>query len=165
MVNKEAMRLVFQEKDPRYSSLHVSQIAGSPGFTIPRHSAEVYNPYVEINQTKREAGPSSTYHETPALPIETGYGGGLWTHQDISAEEKSRLKERDEEMGLPEPAVTVSYEEIDRRDKKSPMGPQPLQLLEPSEVLPVYTYPDPPKIHLEVDQSAFGHEINKTVRF
>jgi len=147
MVNQEAMRLVFHEKDPQDSTLHVGQIAGSSAFTPSRHSEQVYDPYLEITQTRREAGPSSMHYETPALPVEAGYGGGLWTHEDISAEEKARLKERDEEM--------------DSGNEKSSMGPQPLT---PSEALPVYTYPDPPKIHLRVDQSSLGHDI-MSVRF
>ena len=142
MVNQEAMRLVFHEKDPQNSTLHISHVAGSSAFTLPPHSERVYDPYLEITQTRHEAGPSM-YHETPALPVEAGYGGGLWTHEDISAEEKARLKERNEEM--------------DSKNEKSPMSP--------SEALPVYTYPDPPKIHLEVDQSGLGHEIITSARF
>jgi hypothetical protein len=157
MVNQEAMRLVFHDKD---STLHVSQIAGSSAFTLPRHSEQVYDPYLEITQTRHEAGPSSTYHGTPALPVEAGYGGGLWTHEDISAEEKARLKTRDEEMGLPGLADSVE-EEMNRIIEKSPtVDPPPPP---PSEPLPLYTYPNPPKIHLEFDQSGLGDEIITSV--
>ena len=152
MVNQEAMRLVFD------STLHVSQTAGSSAFTLPRHSEQVYDPYLETTQTRHEAGLSFTYHGTPALPVEAGYGGGLWTHEDISAEEKARLNARDEEMGLPGLVDSVD-EEMNRITEKSPMGPPP------SEPLPVYTYPNPPKIHLEVDQSGLDHDIITSVCF
>jgi hypothetical protein len=91
MVDQEAMRLVFQEKNPRYSTLPDSQIAVSPELTTQK-----YIPYIEIARSKYEVAPSSTYNETPALPVEAGYGGGLWTHEEISAEEKDRL---DDETG------------------------------------------------------------------
>jgi hypothetical protein len=115
IVDKEAMRLVYQEKGPRYSSL---PDARSKGLT-----AQVYMPCEDITQSTYNAGSS---HEPPAIPVEAGYGGGLWTHEDISAEEKARLKDRDDEIGLPELAITVvdEDEEMDMREHKSPMVPQ-----------------------------------------
>lgn len=141
----EAMRPVLREKE--YLSLPSDgQFARTLPLSTPHYSVQPYNPYEEITQSQYEAGPSSTSHETPALPVEAGYGGGLWTHEDISAEEKARLKKRDDEMGFPELVAPVvdEYEELLNRSEKSPMGPQPPTIPMQMEDLPVYALRDPP---------------------
>lgn len=100
MVNQEAMRLIFPEKNSQYSVLSGDQIAASLGLRFPRYFQQIYDPYEEITRSRYEV--PVVGHKTPAFPLEDGYGGGLWTHEEISADEKARLKVRDGEMELPE---------------------------------------------------------------
>lgn len=110
VVNQEAMRLVYPGKD-----------AQATGSTFPRYVAQAYNPYEEITRSNLGGDLSSANHHDPALSVEAGYGGGLWTHQEISQEEKARLKEMEEE-DMMQPEMAVTDEERDEKFAVSSSG-------------------------------------------
>lgn len=60
----------------------------------------------------------------PPMPIDEGYGGGSWTHTEISTEEKDRIH-RAERSSVTIRVEDLTQEEMDRRraDFKSPYGP------------------------------------------
>lgn len=141
--SEEAFRLVPNTKGKaRYSALP------SPGLDAiyERNSMGEFNPYDEVAGPSHSPGPSYTYDNGPPPPIEVGYGGGSWTHQDISEEEKARMKRMDAEVGIV-PTPEVDEEEIDRRRQeiKSPNGPPPSTRRREMEDLPRYTLSDPPR--------------------
>jgi len=115
MAHQEAIRLI---KNARYSSLPDGQIAGTPGLTFPHYSTKVYDPYEEVTRSSYVGPSSACDDDDSALPVEAGYGGGLWTHEEISTEEKTWLKERDNGVGLSSLAKTAkdADEEIERRE-------------------------------------------------
>jgi hypothetical protein len=136
VVNQEAMKLVYPGKG--------AQTTRSLGLTFPRYLTQAYNPYEEITRSNLGVGLSSAYHHDPALSAEGGYGGGLWTHQEISREEKAQLKEGEEEMMPPETAI-VNGKEIVKRDEQFPMGPPHPLSSEDFLAPPVYALRDPPR--------------------
>ncbi|TFK44764.1 hypothetical protein BDQ12DRAFT_673536 [Crucibulum laeve] len=85
---------------------------------------EEYDPYREINRAPSTSRQTHEYHG-PAPPLEVGYGGGTWTHDEISAEEKSRLQRLDRESGIILDEPQIDEEEADRRrsEVKSSLGP------------------------------------------
>ncbi|KAF8893817.1 hypothetical protein BD779DRAFT_1435349 [Infundibulicybe gibba] len=98
-----------------------------------------YNPYEEIRDA---AGPSAV--DRPPPPMEIGYGGGSWTHGEITEEEKARLKREDGYME-PEPESDEDEDEMERRRQeiKSVSGPLPPKVREMDD-LPRYTLSDNP---------------------
>ncbi|KAJ2918025.1 hypothetical protein MD484_g2409, partial [Candolleomyces efflorescens] len=109
-----------------------SRAASSVYLPLNRRDDEEFDPYADV----RLSTPSHHLRDTtdrtlvneedlgPPPPIEIGYGGGSWTHSDISDEEKSRI-ERSERN-----STTVSLAELTEAEKerrrseiKSPYGP------------------------------------------
>ncbi|KAF8664371.1 hypothetical protein AX16_000742 [Volvariella volvacea WC 439] len=77
--------------------------------------ASEFNPYQDAPSHSSE---STTYsHGDIPPPIEVGYGGGSWTHQDITNEEKARLKRLEESES--------SSSRHSGHDAKAPGGPTP----------------------------------------
>lgn len=73
---------------------------------------------------------------SPAVPIEAGYGGGEWTHREITEEEKNRMEIED---------LTEEERAQRRSDIKSPYGPLSTPpLSSESDPLPQYVaFPEP----------------------
>lgn len=159
-------------KPSRYSSLTDSETllaspgyAGfanprSPGLVSPRLHGDAYddgeefNPYEEVGAVRRasSSAPSYMYDELHRMQgEEVGYGGGSWTHEDIAAREKARLKKQDMEMGIieedRESEVGFDTEELERRDVKSAAGPITSTRQPEIEELPRYTSSEPPPRH------------------
>lgn len=155
LYNEEAFRLVPKGK-ARYSALPDERDRGfqSPGLypadpIDPRYAAAAeFDPYEEVAAPSRSPGPSYAYDSPPAPPIEMGYGGGTWTHAEISEEEKERMKRLDAEMGVPESDLVIDDEELERRRQeiKFPNGPPPSTKPRELEDLPRYTLSDPPRL-------------------
>lgn len=141
--NEEAFRLVPNTKNKaRYSALP------SPGLDAiyHRNSMAEFNPYDEVAGPSHSPGPSDAYDSNPPPPIEAGYGGGLWTHQDISEEEKARMKRMDAEVGIvPTPEVDEEEKDMRRQEIKLPNGTPPSTRRREVEDLPRYTLSDPPR--------------------
>ncbi|KAF9012388.1 hypothetical protein BDQ17DRAFT_1343794 [Cyathus striatus] len=84
------------------------------------HDTEEFDPYREVELSVPTSNPVAGHsHEydgvPPLIPIEIGYGGGTWTHSEISTEEKERLKRKEQEqeiIGLSSPPLN---EELSRR--------------------------------------------------
>jgi hypothetical protein len=123
------MRLVYPGKD--------AQATRSLGSTFSRYVTQAYNPYEEVSRSNLGADMSSAYHPDPSFPVEAGYGGGLWTHQEISQEEKARLKELEEEEMMQPDAAVVNEEEMDIKDEKFAVSP-------PHRAPPSEDFPAPP---------------------
>lgn len=138
--SEEAFRLVPNRG--RYAAIP------SPALdtVYPRNSMGDFNPYDEASGPSNLPGPSNAYDSGPPPPIEAGYGGGSWTHQEISEEEKARMKRLDEEAGFA-PPPTSEYDEDEaerrRRDIKSPNGPPSSTRRREMDDLPRYTLSDP----------------------
>ncbi|KAG6832607.1 hypothetical protein H0H92_014443 [Tricholoma furcatifolium] len=81
--NEEAFSLVSKGKG-RYSAL-------PDRFPVYSNSGPDFDPYAEIQDHVRTES-RSIRQEQLQNPEEEGYGGGFWTHSDISSEEKARLK-------------------------------------------------------------------------
>ncbi|KAG5220252.1 DUF1746 domain-containing protein [Salix suchowensis] len=140
--NESAFKLVPQ-RGVRYSSVpggqHVTHLSYD--------GTKEFDPYREVGTPPLDAGAiaggSFSYGSPPPLVAteEVAYGGGSWTHEQIGAEEKERLKQQDIDMGIlpapPEGEVSA------HRDTKSPEGPPPPN---PSAIdeLPRYTLSDSP---------------------
>jgi len=142
MTTEEAFRLVSKGKDVLYSAIPGSQPVSARGPTFSHYTAKDYDPYEEIRGPAHGDGPSNFYREeVPAPPVEVGYGGGLWTHEEISSEEKARLKRMDNLNGVG-PTTAPDDEEAERRRReiKSPSGPPP-PVQSPEDELPTYTLP------------------------
>ncbi|KAL4268923.1 hypothetical protein AB1N83_002073 [Pleurotus pulmonarius] len=139
--NESAFKLVPQ-RGVRYSS-----VPGGQHIThLSYDGTKEFDPYREVGTPPLDAsaiaGRSFSYGSPPPLVAteEAAYGGGSWTHEQISVEEKERLKQQDIDMGiLPAPP---EGEVGPHRDTKSPDGPPP----NPSAIdeLPRYTLSDPP---------------------
>jgi hypothetical protein len=153
--NEEAFRLVPKGK-ARYSALPNDHDRGFQSPSLypvdpidPRYAAaSEFDPYEEAAAPSHSPGPSYAYDAPPAPPIAVGYGGGTWTHAEISEEEKARMKRQDAEMGMSESTPTVDDEEMERRRQeiKSPNGPPLITKLREMEDLPRYTLSDPPRL-------------------
>ncbi|KAG6845923.1 hypothetical protein H0H87_000729 [Tephrocybe sp. NHM501043] len=115
--NEEAFGLVSRGKG-RYSALPSQQ---DGGFAHPVYSSSGpdFDPYKEIHDPVHEER-RLTGHDNTFRPQEVDYGGGSWTHAEISSEEKARLQR--EEMDLMpgrESAESVRW----NPDSKTPTGP------------------------------------------
>lgn len=148
------------------TSRATSQFSLSPEpYTSPRE----FNPYEEFTDPYRNqshAGPSvirefDLYSNEDGLPIEEGYGGGTWTHSEISVEEKARLQrstadaadhQRHEFANTP----SLDEEQQRKRDSKSPAGPPPPMRTRDTDDLPRYLLNDPPRIY---DNQTLPHEL------
>ncbi|KAF5317088.1 hypothetical protein D9611_003834 [Ephemerocybe angulata] len=135
-----------------------AQLPGRPGHSRQVSEGQEFDPYREA---VRSAGPSHSRFTTdqtfvdapedpfrPAPPIEAGYGGGFWTHRDISEEEKGRLSRTESEN--PEASIVIRVEDLSdderarrRSEIKTPYGPPPSE--EPEiDTLPQYVaFPSP----------------------
>jgi len=102
-----AMRMqtenAFQLKNR--SSHHYTQLEDpiSPGRIPPLDQSYLgpvdveFNPYTEAYGTEGNLRYSDTINAgRPSPPVEVGYGGGAWSHQEIAAEEKERLRRHEE---------------------------------------------------------------------
>ncbi|KAJ4002113.1 hypothetical protein F5050DRAFT_1559297 [Lentinula boryana] len=102
-----------------------------------RSSGAEFNPYEDTEHPRfpsYQAGPSSyvAYNEAPTS--EEGYGGGSWTHQQISQDEKTLLRqqEQDDSDVLPRPSSGYGQD----RDVKTSAGPPASHEVDP---LPQYS--------------------------
>ncbi|KAK0212572.1 hypothetical protein DFS33DRAFT_1377052 [Desarmillaria ectypa] len=134
----------------------------------PYTSAREFDPYEEFDPYRNQshAGPSvirqvDIYSNEDELPIEAGYGGGTWTHSEISMEEKARLQRstvdatdhlRDEFEEVP----SLDEEQQRKRDFKSPAGPLPPMRTRDMDDLPRYSLTDPPRIY---DTHPLPHQL------
>ena len=151
---------------PIYAA-HRTQPSSSSYAPLMTHDDTEFDPYTDTirpagghdrDQTlvDSEAGFKPTAHEHhrsltvvsvggPPPPIEVGYGGGQWTHQDISEEEKARLGRRElDEGGGGETISSTNMTEAERtrrlEESKSPSGPSTVPRYEPA--LPRYALKD-----------------------
>ncbi len=126
---EEAFRL--EAAKFRYSSLPSSyefSLAQPTGI----HDDQEYDPYREAS-VDRPVPPVQVPRrfktfldpERPSPPIEVGYGGGTWTHEEISEEEKTRLKRQEDEAGISVDVPAIDEAEAARRrmDIKTVGGP------------------------------------------
>jgi hypothetical protein len=111
---EEAFRL--EAARSRYSALPSSQELELLG------AAGTYDPYQEVSSRQSDVrAPTPRRFETfkdngrPSPPLEVGYGGGTWTHEEISEEEKARLKRRDREME----SEVESLSSLDEAERKA----------------------------------------------
>lgn len=132
------------------------------------HSREASSVYLPLNQRDEEfdpyadvrtSTPSHHLRDTtdrtlvneedlgPPPPIEVGYGGGSWTHRDISDEEKSRIERSERNSTIVSLADLTDAEKERRRSEiKSPYGPTFASEADTeAESLPQYvaTFPEP----------------------
>ncbi|KAK0460996.1 uncharacterized protein EV420DRAFT_1529601 [Desarmillaria tabescens] len=125
----------------------------------PYTSTREFNPYEEFDPYRNQsnAGPSviqdvDLYSNEDGLPIEAGYGGGTWTHSEISMEEKARLQRStvdaaDQQRDEFEDVHPLDKEQQRNRDSKSPAGPLPPMRTRDMDDLPRYSLNDPPRIY------------------
>lgn len=66
-----------------------------------------FDPYGEIKPSMPENFQDATEDDTQPPPIHEGYGGGLWSHDEIMKEEKERLRRRD----LESESASLSHDE------------------------------------------------------
>lgn len=139
--NEEAFALVSKGKG-RYSSIPGEQNRGitDSAYHFPDYSGQEFDPYDTNPESTNKVQQSFAYDGT-ALPVEVGYGGGLWTYHEISEEEKARLKTGDGEMIMPELAVTDDEE----YKKQKISGPALVLKTKELDDLPRYTLSDPPQ--------------------
>lgn len=143
LYNEEAFSLVAMGKG-RYSALPSSHDLPLPS-SYTADLGEEFDPYDGIPEPTRDIQRSSADGEASSHLDTVGYGGGTWTHSEISSEEKARLKERDSEMYQREQEEQdyIRNEILDSTTRTSPhpfsTGGQAL------ESLPRYTLPDPPR--------------------
>ncbi|KAJ3920439.1 hypothetical protein F5877DRAFT_38140 [Lentinula edodes] len=103
-----------------------------------------FNPYEDTEHPRYpsyQAGPSSyaAHDETPA--IEEGYGGGSWTHEQISQDEKSLLRQQEQDDdALPSPSRNFNEQ---NRDVKTAAGPPTPHEIDP---LPQYALTESPEL-------------------
>lgn len=80
----------------------------------------------------------------PSPPIEVGYGGGTWTHEEITEEEKARLKRAERELGTDSRMSPIDETEAARRRSEIKAVGGPITSYVPEvEDLPRYTYTYP----------------------
>jgi hypothetical protein len=103
---------------------------------------EEYNPYREAEDPGHSRTPSDLARQRSvavdptlrAVPVEVGYGGGSWTHSDISEEEKARLQ-RARSSSTTNHERQLSVEEVDRRRTEH-------KLVNPPDIVPVEPLPE-----------------------
>lgn len=141
MINEEAFALVSKGKG-RSSSVPA---VGQP-YTFSDYAVEEFDPYNIDTRPTAGSRQSFAYDGVPTHPDEVGYGGGSWTHREITEEEKARLKREEGEDAVPEP-ITLDDEERERQrqDIKSSMGPPSISNPRELDDLPRYTLSDPPR--------------------
>lgn len=160
------------QKGPRYSTVPLNPGAepfyASPGHTPREFNPYEFNPYEAVSRPAAAAGhlhqlsseSSYGYNLPPAVapvPIEVGYGGGSWTHEEITTEEKARLQREDmeaesvHEMQLEkevdeaiEADATAAEVERRSRESKSAAVPLPSRSDNDLEELPRYSLTDAP---------------------
>ncbi|PFH51539.1 hypothetical protein AMATHDRAFT_74891 [Amanita thiersii Skay4041] len=81
------------------SGMHVRGASETARLYSENDIQEEFNPYNESpdTNTQRVSGGIEMY-EAPGVPIEIGYGGGTWTHEEITREEKERGSMEDREI-------------------------------------------------------------------
>jgi len=144
MHNEEAFALSSRGKG-RYSSLPGGEDRGVPPSSFPVYSSQEFDPYDGTYEPIHEVQRLSAYDSLPSRPDDTGYGGGLWTHFDISAEEKGQLDQR--EINMEKPATPAADQETvsQTSDVKSGTGPPPFPSSGVLDDLPRYTLSDSPR--------------------
>ncbi|TFK75378.1 hypothetical protein BDN72DRAFT_874593 [Pluteus cervinus] len=107
----------------------------------PSAAYEEFDPYADLARQIHTAEPIDA---SVGPPVEVGYGGGSWSMQDISAEEKARLREEERELELQ--AAHLDHESGQPDASKSPSRPS-------VDNLPRYSLTDLPAAHLESSNS------------
>ncbi|KAJ3758207.1 hypothetical protein EV360DRAFT_44432 [Lentinula raphanica] len=107
-------------------------------------STAEFNPYEDIEHPRfpsYQAGPSSYTAYDAAPSFEEGYGGGSWTHQQISQDEKSLLRQQEQDGSdeLSPPSSEVGGDQD--RDVKNSAGPPAVRDVDP---LPRYSPAESP---------------------
>ncbi|KAF8070510.1 hypothetical protein FPV67DRAFT_1487667 [Lyophyllum atratum] len=141
MHNEESFALVSKGKG-RYLSLPGGQDQGNPSPSFPAYSEQEFDPYNGLRQPIQESSRSSVYGNVPSHPESMGYGGGFWTHSEISREEKLKQNEADAEV-----THATDYEATSQiSDVKNGTGPPPFSASSGAlDDLPRYTLSDPPR--------------------
>jgi hypothetical protein len=136
----------------RYSALASShEMAPLKSPTYGDHEGIEYDPYREAAipppvppaQTPRRF---KTFVDEgrPAAPVEVGYGGGTWTHEEISEEEKTRMQRREQEREnsiQTLPPILVDEAEMARRRSEMKAVANPSTSYTPEiDELPRYQY-------------------------
>lgn len=144
----------------RYSTLassHELTPLGTAG-VYNDHDGTEYDPYREASipppvapvQTPRRFQ-TFVDSDRPSPPVEAGYGGGTWTHEEISEEEKARLMRQEEELGgdVERPPPIDAAEAARRRSEMKVVGGPTPPYVPDVEELPRYPYPsvERPGIH------------------
>ncbi|KAJ3790810.1 hypothetical protein GGU11DRAFT_387794 [Lentinula aff. detonsa] len=130
------------DRSGRYSAL--SEYQGDDISLMPKTnlhnttpSTAEFNPYEDTEHPRfpsYQAGPSSyvAYNEAPTS--EEGYGGGSWTHQQISQDEKTLLRQQEQDDSDVLPRSSSGHGQD--RDVKTSAGPPASHEVDP---LPQYS--------------------------
>lgn len=105
-----------------------------------------FNPYAETDSLGHSRNTSDLGRNrsvamdpnAPAVPVEAGYGGGSWTHTDITDEEKDRLRRAGSASATSQEAPISDEERSRRRSEHKLISPPDIIPVEP---LPEYTPP------------------------
>lgn len=143
MHNEEAFALGSKGRG-RYSALPGGEDRGIAPLAFPVNSEQEFDPYDGIRGPIQEVQRSSAYDGLPSRPDEIGYGGGFWTHFEISAEEKGRLKQREIDMEILASRTADQETASETSAVESRTGPRfPRSGVQ--DDLPRYTLSDPPR--------------------
>ncbi|KAJ3808984.1 hypothetical protein F5876DRAFT_44847 [Lentinula aff. lateritia] len=127
--------------------------SGDDIFLIPKNlvhnttpSTAEFNPYEDAEHPRfpsYQAGPSSYTARDEAPALEEGYGGGSWTHEQISQDEKSLLRQQEQDNDAP-PSPSRSFNEQNRDVKTATAAGPPT----PHEIdrLPQYAVTESPEL-------------------
>ncbi|KAJ4483348.1 hypothetical protein J3R30DRAFT_3447781 [Lentinula aciculospora] len=124
---------------PEHQEDNISLMPKTP-FNNATPSTAEFNPYEDVKHPRfpsYQAGPSSypAYDET--VNSEEGYGGGSWTHQQISYDEKALLRQREQESDTHPPSSSRHVlDDETNQDVKTSAGPPAPREIDP---LPHYS--------------------------
>ncbi|KAF7782605.1 hypothetical protein Agabi119p4_1981 [Agaricus bisporus var. burnettii] len=134
---RRGLEEAFRLEAARYSTLSNSQDPEPAGW-YDGYEGTAYDPYREVPTRQPDArSPTPRRFETfkdngrPSPPVEVGYGGGTWTHEEISEEEKARLRRQEREREISPP-----LDEAERRAEIKGVGNSTPLVDEP----PLYSY-------------------------
>ncbi|KAK7053327.1 hypothetical protein VNI00_003953 [Paramarasmius palmivorus] len=141
---------VMKENDIRMRNRNSSRSSGLP----PVDFSQDFDPYGEVGNHQGVPASRGTFgggttgdsHRYESVPdAEDGYGGGSWSHRQISEEEKARMKRLDEERNDDDDDNDTQLQnpfEVAGRDNKAAARSPPL-VQGSTDPLPKYTLSDP----------------------
>ncbi|GLB37486.1 hypothetical protein LshimejAT787_0405370 [Lyophyllum shimeji] len=145
VVTRYLNQIQIEKRSARASRMHNEEafaLVGSKGKAYFDHE---FDPYDGIREPIQEVGYLTAYDGPLSHSDEIGYGGGFWTHSEISAEEKERLEQKENEVDIQVIRAKELASESKSLDVKLAMGPPPLPSTGVVDELPRYTLSDPPR--------------------